>query len=713
MVTIPSAISQRRLSSGTLFILLFLHCMLAGNAFAILAGRAGSPFEVVPGAAVWTGQVSADWGTAANWDGGTVPVSTDHVIIPETVNDPLIGNATAGRARSLFVQANAELTIGQGGSLTVVGVTIINIPQPIPASVNNLGTIKNNGLLTFKSRTESAQMCLINQAVFENNAGGEIHVDQPCANAIANLAGTFTNEGKITFGLLGYSSAAAIANLANFNNIATGDIPAYDGIYNETGAVFYNDAKISVGAADTGPASVGVENKGTFTNDLNGSLAVDHTGSAGLVNRGIFNNNAIIVIGKSASPGGEGLTNEAGAVFNNNVGASLAIDRQSASADLAIALNNKGSFNNYAKIDIGSVRRSSIGIQTAGQFKNEAAGQLSVKAIDRGIQLAGENFINRGEAAVQVESATGRTVNAPLLSQFTNAGVFKSGPGDVYGFFTSGGRIAPEFGETIFRGTSVSLDAGNTLQIKLDAARFPEMYKVSRLDLNNGDIAGNLELDINFTPPVDLQMRILSFGGNGTFETVTGLKRGWELVYTSESVELVYKAALPVNLVSFNARSAGQAAELTWRTTSETSNKGFYVERSRDAVNWSDIGFVEGNATTSQVQDYHFTDETPGKSLNYYRLRQTDFDGKTEHSRIQAVTFGNSMAELVVWADENRHAYIKTEENVEEVTVFDMSGRVLARSLQTQLDLSHAAPGILLVRVKTQHGLVTRKLFLK
>ncbi len=713
MVTILSALRKRRPSSGAFFLLLFIHWMLAGNAFAIPGRRPDAAPAAVPGTAVWTGQVSADWGTAANWDGGTVPVSTDHVVIPETANDPVIGNTTAARARSLFVQADAAMTIAQGGKLTVVGAMIFNIPQAIPGSVNNLGTINNSGLLTFKSRTESTQVCLINQAVFNNRPGGEIHVDQPSSNAIANLAGTFTNEGKITFGLIGYSSAPAIANLATFNNITTGDIPAYDGIYNETGAVFYNDAKISVGATDTGPASVGVDNRGTFTNDLKGSLTVDHTGTAGLANRGTFNNNAIIIIGKNASPGGEGLTNEASGVFNNNVGANLAIDRQSGGADLAITLNNKGIFNNYAKIDIGSVRRSSIGIQTAGRFKNEATGQLSVKAIDRGIQLGVENFLNGGEVAVQVESQPGRIVNSPQLGQFANIGVFKSGPGDVYGFSTYGGRIAPEFGETRFRETSLSLDAGNTLQIKLDAARFPELYKVSRLDLNNGKIAGKLELDINFIPPVDLQLRILSFGGNGTFETVTGLKQGWELVYTSESVELVYKAILPVNLISFKALPAGKAAELTWRTASETNNRGFYVERSADAVNWSDIGFVDGNATTSQVQDYHFTDETPGKGPNYYRLRQTDFDGKTEHSRIQGVTFGNSMAELIVWADENRHAYIKTEENVEEVTVFDLSGRALTSSLQTQLDLSKATPGILLVRIKTQNGVVTRKLLLK
>jgi len=96
---------------------------------------------------------------------------------------------------------------------------------------------------------------------------------------------------------------------------------------------------------------------------------------------------------------------------------------------------------------------------------------------------------------------------------------------------------------------------------------------------------------------------------------------------------------LPVELVSFNARQHGQNVDIFWRTASEQNNAGFHVERSADGLQWQALHFVTGNGTTTQAHDYSFSDEKPQAGLNYYRLRQADFSGEEQLSKVVGVDF--------------------------------------------------------------------------
>ncbi len=89
-------------------------------------------------------------------------------------------------------------------------------------------------------------------------------------------------------------------------------------------------------------------------------------------------------------------------------------------------------------------------------------------------------------------------------------------------------------------------------------------------------------------------------------------------------------AVVPVELVSFNAVMNGTAAELSWTTSTETNNKGFYIER-KSAAGWEQIGYVNGNGTTAQNHNYIYLDNLQGININntiYYRLKQIDFQGE-------------------------------------------------------------------------------------
>jgi hypothetical protein len=96
---------------------------------------------------------------------------------------------------------------------------------------------------------------------------------------------------------------------------------------------------------------------------------------------------------------------------------------------------------------------------------------------------------------------------------------------------------------------------------------------------------------------------------------------------------------LPVTLVSFEGKSEKNQIKLAWKTASEINNKGFEIERSADARTFEKIGFIDGSGDTKENQFYHFTDLNP-ITMGYYRLKQLDYDGKFEYSKVIAVKAG-------------------------------------------------------------------------
>jgi hypothetical protein len=96
---------------------------------------------------------------------------------------------------------------------------------------------------------------------------------------------------------------------------------------------------------------------------------------------------------------------------------------------------------------------------------------------------------------------------------------------------------------------------------------------------------------------------------------------------------------LPVELLLFTARKNGNRVDLDWQTASEINNDYFIVERATDLLAATEIGMVEGNGTSTQFHAYAFIDMTPNPGMNYYRLRQVDFNGAYHYSEWVAVDF--------------------------------------------------------------------------
>ncbi|MEJ8804359.1 T9SS type A sorting domain-containing protein [Pontibacter sp. H249] len=94
---------------------------------------------------------------------------------------------------------------------------------------------------------------------------------------------------------------------------------------------------------------------------------------------------------------------------------------------------------------------------------------------------------------------------------------------------------------------------------------------------------------------------------------------------------------LPVELASFKAQLLNSQSKLTWVTAMEKDNDKFIVERSLDGKVYRKIGEVKGRGNSSVTTTYGYTDTNPAAGINYYRLQQVDYSGKTSYSSVVTV----------------------------------------------------------------------------
>jgi|GEM_PF-2070961 len=100
---------------------------------------------------------------------------------------------------------------------------------------------------------------------------------------------------------------------------------------------------------------------------------------------------------------------------------------------------------------------------------------------------------------------------------------------------------------------------------------------------------------------------------------------------TDDAADIIVVAnPLPVSLVSFQANAqANRTVDVAWRTASETNNRGFLVERSKDLRQFERVAELSEVAPNSDgLKHYKLTDTAPYWGTSYYRLTQTDLSGK-------------------------------------------------------------------------------------
>ena len=99
---------------------------------------------------------------------------------------------------------------------------------------------------------------------------------------------------------------------------------------------------------------------------------------------------------------------------------------------------------------------------------------------------------------------------------------------------------------------------------------------------------------------------------------------------------------LPITLILFTAIPQDGRVKIDWETAAEVNNDYFTIQRSNNSNSWEDIENIAGSGSTNTDMRYTAYDPNPYSGLSFYRLEQTDLDGKKSYSMIRKVNFDSS-----------------------------------------------------------------------
>lgn len=142
-------------------------------------------------------------------------------------------------------------------------------------------------------------------------------------------------------------------------------------------------------------------------------------------------------------------------------------------------------------------------------------------------------------------------------------------------------------------------------------------------------------------------------------------------------------APLPVLISSFTAIIQVDKVLLNWSTSQEHNNKHFIIEKSKDGINFSFLGRINGAGSSGINHNYQLIDNSPFDGINYYRLSQTDLDGNTSIHEVKTVNYKsnkNFNADIFNTGNGQIAVEIKTTKAVNvQVAVIDISGREIQK----------------------------------
>ena len=334
----------------------------------------------------------------------------------------------------------------------------------------------------------------------------------------------------------------------------------------------------------------------------------------------------------------------------------------------------------------------------------------------------------------------GNGIDYATLGRFDRPGTYYGGPGvdsngvsylDCQNFclnVSNVGNICPVAQN--FPGGAVNITAG-TPYVSQYAFTAPEVTQIT-----SGGVTGVPPgMSVNITNGVTCTFDVSwnpSCSQAGTYQVCfSGIDNATVPCTTTVCVTYVVDCPLPVELSSFTSAVSGRDVSLNWSTASEENNARFEIERSSTENNWTKVGSVNGNGTTTNPHSYSFTDRGLASGNYSFRLKQIDFNGNFQYY--------NLSNEVVIGTPDNfsltqnypnpfnpstKISYSIPSEGKVSLSIFDMTGKEvksLVNSVQTagyysvNFDGSSLASGVYYYRVTVtgQNNFVaTRKMLL-
>jgi hypothetical protein len=540
-----------------------------------------------------------------------------------TGNYPSSYSATARRMRSAYMFSGAATNVTPS-SAVVQDYNASEISHTISGSGYRNLYVSANTASTASGSATSITGDLLIETVGTLSAGNTLTIG---GNVTLTGSGELALNGK-TVNVTGSFSGSGVVNATNASTLVVNGTGSGGTVNFKTGAQTLGT--LTLNRSTSGTLVLGTNLTLTTLNLTNGTLSTSGTltvASNGGINRiaGSFSGtpsfagNVDVTYSNTSSISSGNELPSGGTIRNLTIS-------NSADVSLTQSLTLTGSLTlNAGKLDLGTnsltVNASSVGAGSSTSYiKTSSSGSLIVKNVTNSATTipVGNNTYN----PLSIASGSGNTLDWTVRvvdgAPTANAGYNANGAVSRTWNITPSTVPVPGDGATItFRydgGSNVGGSFNNSTSTAMQAWHLSGSQWVK---------AGQ--------PAFPVQVS----GSERTF-TVAGLT--WFSPYGLGNVG----APLPVSMLSFTGKRANNINELKWITASESNNRGFGIERSADGVSFTQVAFVNSRATagnsTVDIQ-YTFNDPSTGAGGQtagkwYYRLKQTDLDGRYKYSQV-------------------------------------------------------------------------------
>ncbi len=317
-------------------------------------------------------------------------------------------------------------------------------------------------------------------------------------------------------------------------------------------------------------------------------------------------------------------------------------------------------------------------------------------------------------------SASPLTIAGPSYNSTNNGNFADMGPRNVgfnsidhtsRGYSYEGAGNVHYVDNTCNQTTTILVGAPYTLNVLTSGNN---QKAVAYIDWDNNGVFGNTASELvmssngNGSPPqthttsvtapgsavlnTPLRMRVLTdFGTNPTITPTGQLNYGQAEDFTVT----VIGAALPVLWRSISANLNYQNnIDVRWSTEMEHNSSIFEIEKSKDGVNFYNIGRMKAAGNSELPRYYNFEDKDNVNGYNYYRIKQIDIDGKSSYSKVATELIKSNETDIVIFPNPTSgNLYLNLsglpfQQNNVSYVISDLNGKIWSKK-EIQVNAHH------------------------
>jgi len=133
---------------------------------------------------------------------------------------------------------------------------------------------------------------------------------------------------------------------------------------------------------------------------------------------------------------------------------------------------------------------------------------------------------------------------------------------------------------------------------------------------------------------------------------------------------------VPIELGEFYGSYNNGMILINWITFSEINNELFLLLKSNDGIEFTEIFNTSGAGNSSISHSYKFIDYDITSNMQYYKLKQIDFNGNSSESKIIVVETENNNSRIIIKDDYINILFV--DNTIEyRVIITDLLGKII------------------------------------